>query len=178
MSGVERGILERLLAIDFEGVDELRIQAEQVTAVELNCACGCPSITTVVGRSNSDPAKLELTKLPAELHEVSRPDDGAPRTVLCFADANGYIANLECVYYDATTSEWPSPQSCAVLLRNRDGYVVTVEMLSRHVVRPRQPGDAWVSLEFTDDTLVATTLSGFREVFSNGGDLIERRLVK
>lgn len=177
MFEVERAILDRLLAMDFDGVAELRVQADHVTAVEGNCACGCPSITPAIDRSQAGAAQLERTLLPAELQEVSR-SDGVPRTVLCFADTDGYLANLECVYYDEPVDEWPSAQSCAILLRDREGYVVAAELPSGHLVRPRQTGDAWASIEFTDGGMVATTFSGFRELFSHDGDLIERRFVK
>lgn len=52
--------------------------------------------------------------LPTELVEEER-TDGVPRTVIWFADADGYIANVECVYYDDALSEWPDLRRCTVL---------------------------------------------------------------
>ncbi|GAA4608071.1 hypothetical protein BJY16_006655 [Actinoplanes octamycinicus] len=39
----ERAVLDALLAVDFEGVEELRRQAAGALVVG-TCACGCPSI--------------------------------------------------------------------------------------------------------------------------------------
>lgn len=54
--------------------------------------------------------------------------DGIPRAVLCFLDEDGYIANLECVYYDDAIPEWPDPGRCAVLIRDGQGYLETVAL--------------------------------------------------
>lgn len=39
----EREVLDALLAVEFDGVDELRAQAPAATVVG-TCSCGCPSI--------------------------------------------------------------------------------------------------------------------------------------
>jgi hypothetical protein len=39
----ERTVLEALLAVDFQGVESLRLQAADVVVVGM-CGCGCPSI--------------------------------------------------------------------------------------------------------------------------------------
>ena len=43
LTGRERAVLDALLSVNFDGVEELRSQAEQVTVVG-TCGCGCPSI--------------------------------------------------------------------------------------------------------------------------------------
>lgn len=45
----ERGVLSKLLSVEFEGVQRLRQQASTVEVVAL-CGCGCPSIDFVQGR--------------------------------------------------------------------------------------------------------------------------------
>lgn len=42
---------------------------------------------------------------------------GVPRTVIWFADAEGFVSNVECVYYDDALPEWPDPRLCTVLVR-------------------------------------------------------------
>lgn len=45
----ERAVLNKLLSVDFDGVQRLREQADHVEVVEV-CGCGCPSIDFVLGR--------------------------------------------------------------------------------------------------------------------------------
>jgi hypothetical protein len=73
---------------------------------------------TVVTFSDGDrhawvPASPQRSLLPSELVEESRPD-GVPRTVIWFADSDGFISNVECVYYDEARNEWPDPARCWV----------------------------------------------------------------
>ena len=109
---VELEVMRLLASGDFEGVDELRAQIASIAHVEPNCTCGCPSFTPVLDRAEV-PASRQRTLLPSELVEESRPD-GVPRTVIWFADADGYIANVECVYYDEARNEWPDLTRCTV----------------------------------------------------------------
>jgi hypothetical protein len=50
LSQRQRAVLEALLAVDCEGVEELRRQAADVVVVGV-CSCGCPSIDFPCGRS-------------------------------------------------------------------------------------------------------------------------------
>lgn len=115
LSDVERRVLDRLLSIDFPRAAELRRQVEHITGVEPNCTCGCPSITPHVDGASAPPALPGSSMLPVELLEVGR-TDGIPRTVVSFVDEDGYLSNLECVYYDDAHDEWPAPEECAVLV--------------------------------------------------------------
>lgn len=115
ITDVELKVLQRLSSVDFEGVEQLRSQIASIREVEFNCSCGCPSFTPVVDRSQAPPAPSR-SLLPTELVEEERLD-GVPRTVIWFVDAEGFIANVECVYYDEALSEWPEPSRCTVLTR-------------------------------------------------------------
>lgn len=108
----ELEIMRLLASADFEGVDELRAQIASVSHVEPNCSCGCPSFTPVLDRT-AVPQSSQRSILPSELIEESRAD-GVPRTVIWFADRDGYIANVECVYYDDARNEWPDPAACTL----------------------------------------------------------------
>jgi hypothetical protein len=106
-------LLRLLTSVDFEGVDELRAQVDSIKQVETNCRCGCPSFTPAIDRSTA-PASSRRSLLPTELVELERPD-GIPRTVIWFADPDGYISNVECVYYDDAINEWPAPANCELV---------------------------------------------------------------
>ena len=112
VSETEMEVMNRLASVEFEGVVQLRAQIAIISVVEPNCVCGCPSFTPVIDRSVA-PASPLRTVLPTELVEAER-DDGVPRTVIWFADAEGYIANVECVYYDDALPEWPDPRQCTI----------------------------------------------------------------
>ena len=177
VNDVERAVLKRLLAVDFDGVEALRAQANAVVEVELNCTCGCPSITPTLDRSAAPPAHCS-SPLPAELVELNR-TDGIPRSVLCFLDDDGYLGNLECVYYDDAAAEWPEPRNCAVLVRDDLRYLQAVGLPSGTVVHPHELGDRWVSFEEqSDGGFCASTWSGYRECFGPDGALRSRDFTK
>lgn len=110
---VELAVLNRLVSVEFDGVGQLRAQVASIREVEPNCTCGCPSFTPNLDRSIV-PAAPYGSLLPTELVEEDRPD-GVPRTVIWFADADGFISNVESVYYDDALSEWPDLSRCTVL---------------------------------------------------------------
>lgn len=177
MSEEEREILRRLLSVDFDGVDALRAQAEAVRDVESNCTCGCPSITPHLDHGSAPPASCR-SPIPAELAEMNRPD-GIPRTVLCFLDEDGYVGNLECVYYDDAVPEWPDPRRCAVLIRDEQRYLEAVGLPSGATVRPHNPYDRWVSFEEQQDGgFCASTWSGYRECLAADGTEVSRVFTK
>lgn len=178
ISETERAILRRLLSLDFEGADALRVQAAHIVGVESNCKCGCPSITPHVDREKAPPADC-TSPIPVELAEMNRPDGGIPRTVLCFLDADGYLANLECVYYDDSLPEWPEPAYCALMLRDGDGYLSQITLPSGALIHPKEPGDYWVSFEEqSDGGFCASTWGGYRECYGPRGDLRTRTFTK
>lgn len=112
VSATELEVVNRLASVEFDGVDQLRAQIATISQIVPNCACGCPSFTPVIDRSVA-PASPLRSRLPTELVEEER-NDGVPRTVIWFADAEGYIANVECVYYDDALPEWPDPRQCSI----------------------------------------------------------------
>jgi len=113
---IELQVLHSLASVDFEGVEQLRFQIASIREVEANCTCGCPSFTPIIDRSVAPPAPVS-SLLPTELVEEER-RDGVPRTVIWFADEDGFIANVECVYYDVAIAEWPDPARCSVFVRS------------------------------------------------------------
>lgn len=113
ISDRELSILRLLTSVEFVGAEELRAQIETINEVESNCPCGCPSFTPNIDRALAPPAEVS-TMLPTELAESDR-ESGEPRTVIWFADKDGYIANVECVYYDAAVDEWPDPKNCELV---------------------------------------------------------------
>lgn len=170
-------MLALLLSVDFDGAEALRIQAANILGAEPNCTCGCPSITPHVDRAAAPPASCR-SPLPVELAEMSR-TDGVPRTVLCFLDPDGYLANLECVYYDDARPEWPRANQCAVLLSDDQHHLEAVALPSGALVRPRERGDRWTSFEpQSDGGFCATTWSGYREWSARDGSEIARTFVK
>ena len=110
-------MLRCLVSVDFSGAEQLRAQIEGIREVEPNCTCGCPSFTPVFDREATPPTPLRSI-LPTELVEEERAN-GIPRTVICFADEEGYIANVECVYYDEAINEWPDLTACTLHIGRR-----------------------------------------------------------
>jgi hypothetical protein len=177
LSEVERATLSSLLSIEFDGVDDLRRQVEHIRGAEPNCTCGCPSITPDIDRRAAPPSSSP-SPLPVELAEMKR-DDGVARTVLCFLDAEGYIANLECVYYDDAQPAWPDPAECSVLIRDSDRYLEAVALPRGVLVRPHEPEDRWVSFEPREGGgFCATTFTCYRECFGADGLELTRVFVK
>lgn len=176
MTAIERDILARLLAVDFEGVAALRLQAEHIVSAEPNCNCGCPSITPQIDKTLAPPSNSK-TLVPTELLELSRADQ-IPRTVLCFLDADGYLANLECVYYDDALPEWPDLENCALLLHDDERHLVGIELPGGPLVRASGPLESWVSLQLETDGFTATTFDGYRDQYSAAGQLLTRTFVK
>lgn len=176
ISEAEQRILGRLLSVEFDGVQELRLQAAHDSAVEPNCTCGCPSITPTIDRSLA-PAVSGPRLLPVELQELQRPN-GVERTVICFLDDDGYLANLECVFYDDAAPEWPDADECAVLLRDSELYLGAVRLPSGAQVNPHDADDHWVSFEPNASGFSAATWNGWRETYSASGDLTSRTFTK
>lgn len=176
ISEAEQRILSRLLSVEFEGVQELRAQATHISSVESNCTCGCPSITPNIDRSLAPPATGPRI-LPVELLELER-SDGLERTVICFLDEHGYLANLECVFYDDAVDEWPEADQCAVLLRDSERYLNAVRLPSGAQVTPQDSGDHWVSFEIEPNGFSAATWNGWRETYSAEGQLTTRVFTK
>ncbi|MDD7834426.1 MULTISPECIES: hypothetical protein [Paenarthrobacter] len=172
ISDAERQVLDLLLSIEFEGVDAFRKQARHILAVEPDCICGCPSIKFHIDRSKA-PATPAYRLLPTELEELSRPA-GVPSSVLCLLDRDGYLAGLECVYYDGVVTEWPAIDRCAVVLRDIERRMTAVLLPSGALVRPRDQEDNWVSFGEEGLGFQATTRKGWNETYDASGKLVSR----
>lgn len=168
----EQEVLDRLLTMEFEGVQELRKQVLHILGVESNCTCGCPSITPFVDRSQSPPAP-GFSILPVELQEFMRPS-GIARTVLCFLDADGYLGNLECVYYDDAIPEWPPIQTSVVLLSDSSRRLISALLPGGAQVSPADDNDHWVTVNEVDSGFRAVTQNSWTETFDASGQLISR----
>jgi hypothetical protein len=90
----------------------------------------------------------------------------------------GYIANLECVYYDDAMSEWPDPARCSVLMRDTEGYLEAVTLPHGTTARPREPGDRWVSFEPQSGGGFCATSCRYRDCFADDGSRLTRDFVK
>jgi hypothetical protein len=172
----ERAVLDRLLSADFPGVIEFRAQAEAILGVKSSCVCGCPSVAPTIDREIAPAAKSSTLAL-AEIQELTR-SDGVPRSVLLFIDTDGYITDLECVYYDDALAEWPVLANSVVMVHDDERYLTSVVLPGGSAVRPQEPNDHWEGTDFNDSGFTATTWSGYSEVFDLTGVLTSRTFVK
>ncbi|UKA50067.1 hypothetical protein LFT48_00515 [Arthrobacter sp. FW305-123] len=171
----EQEILRRLLTMEFEGVGIFREQARHILGVESDCICGCPSIKIHVDRTKAPAASW--TRLLPELEELTRPS-GVPSSVFCLLDEDGYLANLECVYYDGVVTEWPPSDRCAVILRDSERNMSAVLLPSDVLVKPCNTGDSWASFGKEGMGFSATTRSGWTETYDANGRLVSRVLIE
>lgn len=90
----ERLLLDGLLAHDFRGVEEFRLQAGDALAKK-NCSCGCATIDFVV--LGSQPASEAASPVPVErrIRDADREDVGG----LLFCDGRS-LGSLEVYSYD------------------------------------------------------------------------------
>lgn len=176
ISETERRVLDLLLSAEFEGVEDLRAQANHIVGVETNCTCGCPSITLEIDQSLA-PRAHSSSMLPAELWESER-RDGIERSVICFLDEDGFLSNLECVYLDDATDQWPDLDTCAVLISGSGRGLAKIQLPSGATVTPQDPGDRWLHIGFEPEGLGAETQSGWRETYSSDGRLTARVSLK
>ncbi|GEM_PF-2132279 len=172
ITDAERQVLDLFLSVEFEGVGAFREQAMHILGVEPDCICGCPSIKFHIDRSKA-PATPAYRLLPTELEELSRPA-GIPSSVLCLLDKDGYLASLECVYYDDVVTEWPARDRCAVILRGIGGNLTSVSLPSGVLVRPHDDEDPWASFSEEGLGFRATTRKGWAETYSANGELVSR----
>ncbi|MFC4016641.1 hypothetical protein ACFOW4_01580 [Micromonospora sp. GCM10011542] len=114
LSPEEAGVLDALLAQDFPGVDELRVQSRNVLA-QPSCGCGCGTIW-LLPQGRDLPASAATSPVPAEgtvLDEYGRTIGG----ILLFV-GEGQLADLEVhSYYEPLPM--PSPDRVSWFLRDR-----------------------------------------------------------
>ena len=108
LTSTERDVLDRLLAPDFPGVEELRIQAQ--TAVVIGtCPCGCPSYDVVV--ADDAPRGMVVNPIPSgglSAEIVNPPDGVAVMSEVMLWARDGILGGTEIIAYGADTpTEWP-----------------------------------------------------------------------
>lgn len=91
MTTAERDVLDRMLSVDFPGVETLRRSAEEAVVVG-GCSCGCPTIYF----RRDDPAERMVL-----VTEGLLPQD-QEQAVLLFTNDQGEIAALELMWMTAT----------------------------------------------------------------------------
>jgi len=123
----------------------------------------------------AEPAVVESTVLPVKLLEIDR-KEGDPREVIAFTDADGFLANLECTYFDDSINEWPDVDRSVVLLADSQGGVVAISLPNGAVIHPFTEGDTWRHTNFRDLSLIAETVSGYREEYDYEGRRLGRAL--
>jgi hypothetical protein len=92
----ERGALDLLLGVEFDGVDELRAQSATVLSSGPSCSCGCGSIALVV--EPTAPPSTASSPIPHELTVIEV--DGSPVGGILLFLENGKLAELEHYYFD------------------------------------------------------------------------------
>jgi hypothetical protein len=101
LSEREAETLAYLLSEDFEGVEELRIQAAAASVIG-RCACGCATITLSVDRRAAPeaPSSIPYPAVEARTHwgEPEPPVEEFIQVLLFVRD--GWLESLELLYYD------------------------------------------------------------------------------
>lgn len=118
---------------------------------------------------------VESTFLPVRLQEIDR-NDGVPREVIAFTDADGFLANLECVYFDDAINEWPDVDQSVVFLADSQRSAIAISLPNGAVIHPLAKGDTWRHTTFGDLSLIAETVSGYREEYDFEGRRLGRSL--
>lgn len=173
ITGLEQDVLSRLLSVDFPGVEQLRSQAEHILGVESSCSCGCPSIKVFPDRDAVPRADCGSMILPVSLLEIERPD-GVVREVIVFADQDGYLAEVECVYFDQARHEWPDLTRCALYLDSAKGGTAAVILPNGVTFVPVKEGDAWRRTALRERVFSGVTVAGYVEEFDLEGRVLRR----
>ncbi|HEY6470305.1 MAG TPA: hypothetical protein VI434_11100 [Candidatus Dormibacteraeota bacterium] len=115
LSDTERGVLESLLAQDFDGAVALRSQLPHANVVGA-CTCGCVTVALAVDKETAEPAAIGGRLIRAEatiLDDMNEPIGG----VIVFL-RDGYLSMLEAYSYGDPISAWPEPDRLNVFLRD------------------------------------------------------------
>jgi hypothetical protein len=88
----ERGLIEKLLEVDFQGSDELRAQIGSVTAKEIE------NDGTLELRCTSGPRAL--TKYAVAMEGMYTDADGGKVAIMLHVDKDGFMRMLEILRYD------------------------------------------------------------------------------
>ncbi|HEY1528192.1 MAG TPA: hypothetical protein VGH51_18345 [Candidatus Angelobacter sp.] len=109
----ERGLLEKLLEVEFPGRDELRAQLASVTAKQIE------KDGTLKLRCDLGPPAAIKSRLVAEA--MCKDEDGGSMSVMLHVDREGFIRMLEVIKYDGTPVIRPPSARELVLLLPEDG---------------------------------------------------------
>jgi hypothetical protein len=95
LTAVERGVLDLMLSVQFDGVEMLREQARTAT-VSGSCACGCPSVQL---RAGGEAVRAPATCVPVPCVGTLPPmaSDRPPSRMLLHV-VEGWMRYLELVY--------------------------------------------------------------------------------
>ena len=114
LNDAERSVLRALLAPDYPGVEELRLQIPDAVVVG-RCDCGCPTVDIKVNGGvprSSVHTKNRLAPYEARVAPLNHEPVG---DIILFVD-DGYLSSLEYVpYADPSPTEWPSLDRVQVL---------------------------------------------------------------
>lgn len=91
----EREILELLLAVDVEGIEELREQVSHVRGARWNC--GCASFNLVVDKTNAP--RSTVTRSPLSEASSREQDDPYRNYQLLLWVTDGWLSGVEIVDY-------------------------------------------------------------------------------
>jgi hypothetical protein len=112
----EQAMLSHLLSIDFDGVEQLRRQAEQARVVGA-CDCGCPTIELSTGADPLQQGAFEGRLAPVEGRVMAIGDEPVADVIL-FVD-DGRISYLELVWHSAESpSAWPPVERVELFRRS------------------------------------------------------------
>ena len=90
LTDLERVVLQKLLSVEFHGVEDLRAQLTQALVVGC-CTCGCATITLAVDAMSAEPAAV-VSGAPVSA-DIS--DEEQDAGVILLVDAAGYMSCLE-----------------------------------------------------------------------------------
>lgn len=105
LTGVERRLLDALLALDFEGVEALRRQAETVQAYS-SCSCGCGSI----GFEHPDGVRPPPQSHAAPLNPIVHNGEGSDVGGLILFLSDGMLQDLEVYSFRPDPLPLPEPE--------------------------------------------------------------------
>ncbi len=105
LTATERALLDSLLDHDFEGVEELRVQAREATA-STGCECGCVTIDLHV----PDGVPVSTAPSPAPVEGTVVDAAGEPIGGVLLFVADGRLSGLEVRSLDEPLATLPPPE--------------------------------------------------------------------
>lgn len=115
LSDTERGVLELLLAQDFDGAAALRSQLPHAKVVGA-CTCGCVTVDLAVDKEAAERAAIGGRLIRAEATILDDMDEPIGGVIVFLRD--GYLSMLEAYSYGDPINAWPEPDRLNVFLRD------------------------------------------------------------